>query len=171
MYQLSPKQESTVPILGGTSFSQVPVPDEPTTVQPPINNQEIPPPCTSSEAQLLIATVRTDYCISILQKDLVDQMVQRDLLRLQYNRLQVEQARQSIIETEFYVGRVWLAIRKSGYYPSLACSDRDTLQPYGEAGTDADVIVRLLPSGGTWEKTLVLLTMVDFTVCCVLWDP
>ena len=59
-----------------------------------------------------------------MQKDLVDTMVRRDLLRLKYNRLLFERAQQNVAEAETYVGRVRLAIRKSGHYVMLArCSD------------------------------------------------
>lgn len=68
-----------------------------------------------------------------MQKHLADNLVQRDLLRLKFNRLQVQHARQNVVAAEFDVGRVRLAIRKSGHYASLAqSSDSEVEAPEGE---------------------------------------
>ena len=62
----------------------------------------------------------------------MDNVVQRDLLHLKYNRLQVEQARQNVVDAEFHVGCVRLAIRKSGHYATLAqCFDSQAEAPEG----------------------------------------
>ena len=59
-------------------------------------------------------------------------MVQHNLLHLKYNCLQVEQARQDVVDAEFHVGCVQLAIRKSGHYATLAqCSDSQAEAPEG----------------------------------------
>lgn len=85
--------------------------------------EDIPIPRNPSEARLLLATARINCGILATQKNLADQLVQRDLLRLQYNRLKVKQARQSLTDAEYYVGRVRLMMRKNGYYAVCLTSD------------------------------------------------
>ncbi|KAN0094986.1 hypothetical protein V8E55_003273 [Tylopilus felleus] len=64
------------------------------------------------------------------KKHLADSMVQCNLLHLKYNCLQVEQARQDVVDAEFHVRCVRLAIRKSGHYTTLAqCSDSQAEAP------------------------------------------
>ncbi|KAG6377867.1 hypothetical protein JVT61DRAFT_14649 [Boletus reticuloceps] len=113
----TPKQEVMEPSLEDGLY-QAPIAHPPPAPSPTISTPHSP-----SKAKLLIANARIDHHIRVIQKNLADHLVQRDLLRLNYNRLQVEQARQSVVEAEFYVGHVQLAIRKSRHYASLACLD------------------------------------------------
>ena len=78
----------------------------------------IPVPHDSTEAQLLLATARAECRIRITEKDLADQVVQRDILRLQYSRLQVARAHQNVLAAELHVGRIRLVVRKCGYVSS-----------------------------------------------------
>lgn len=102
------------------------------TVQP--FRENMPIPHSPSEASLLLATARMDYGIRVAQKDLADKLVERDMLQLQYNQLQVEQARQNLVAAEYHVGRVRLVMRKSGYY--AACLNLNStprgFHPYGK---------------------------------------
>ena len=68
-----------------------------------------------TEAQLLLATAHADCRIRVTERALANQVVQRDILRLKYNRLQVARAHQNILAAELHVGRVRLVVRKSGY--------------------------------------------------------
>jgi len=76
----------------------------------------IPVPHNITEAQLLLATARVDCQIWVTERALADQVVQRDMLRLEYNQLQVAQAHQNILAAEHHVGHVQLVVRKSGYF-------------------------------------------------------
>jgi len=76
----------------------------------------IPVPHNITEAQLLLATACADCQIRVTERALADQVVQRDMLRLEYNRLQVARAHQNVLAAELHVGRVWLVVRKSGYF-------------------------------------------------------
>lgn len=64
-------------------------------------------------------------------------MVQRDLLRLKYDRMQVERAEQNVVEAEYHVGCVRLAVRKSGYYTELACSEPEDCRRPSASGERA----------------------------------
>ncbi|KAG6369755.1 hypothetical protein JVT61DRAFT_13626 [Boletus reticuloceps] len=49
------------------------------------HGQKLPHLCDPSEAKLMIATARIEYCICVIQKNLADHVVQRNLLCLKYN--------------------------------------------------------------------------------------
>lgn len=75
----------------------------------------IPFPNTPSEAELLLKTVRAECKLRKSQKECADQLVQYNMLRLEYSRLQVQQAEQHLLEAETHVGRARLVIRRCGY--------------------------------------------------------
>ncbi|KAF8133423.1 hypothetical protein EV363DRAFT_1295570 [Boletus edulis] len=70
------------------------------------HGQKLPHSRDPSEAKLMIATACIEYCICVIQKNLADHVIQRNLLCLKYNQLKVKQAQQDVIEVEFYVGCV-----------------------------------------------------------------
>ena len=73
-------------------------------------------PHNITEAQLLLATARADCRIWVTERVLANQVVQRDMLRLEYNQLQVARAHQNVLAAELHIGRVRLVVRKSGYF-------------------------------------------------------
>ena len=91
-------------------------------------------PHNITEAQLLLETARADCQIRVTERALANQLVQRDMLRLEYNRLQVAQAHQNVLAAELHIGRVRLVVRKSGYVdlelPAKVVSGRSSLRGF-----------------------------------------
>ncbi|KIJ16553.1 hypothetical protein PAXINDRAFT_11003 [Paxillus involutus ATCC 200175] len=77
----------------------------------------IPAPDDLVEAHLLLETARSDHQIRLIEKTLADQLVHCDALRLQYSRLQVEEAELNLSAAELHIGRVHMVVRWSGYTP------------------------------------------------------
>ena len=75
----------------------------------------IPPPDDPVEAHLLLETAISNYRVQYIQKSLVDQLVHRDALQLQYSQLRMEKAVSKLTAAELHVGRVRMIVRRSGY--------------------------------------------------------
>ncbi|KIJ11429.1 hypothetical protein PAXINDRAFT_15724 [Paxillus involutus ATCC 200175] len=78
----------------------------------------IPAPDDLVGAHLLLETACSDHQICLIEKTLADQLVCRDVLRLQYSRLQVEKAELNLSTVELHIGRVHMVVRRSGYTPN-----------------------------------------------------
>ena len=72
-------------------------------------------PDSSNEAELLLETARAEFKLRRIQKQLADQQVQCNLLRLEYSHLQVERVERYLLEAEGHVGRARLVMRQCGY--------------------------------------------------------
>ena len=75
---------------------------------------------SSTEAELLLETVRAELKLRGIQKQLADQQVQCNLLQLEYSRLQVQRVERHLLEVEGHVGRARLVIRRCGYVSGSA---------------------------------------------------
>ncbi|KIM51817.1 hypothetical protein SCLCIDRAFT_142476, partial [Scleroderma citrinum Foug A] len=73
-------------------------------------------PHNITEVQLLLATARADCRIQVTERTLANQVMQRDMLQLEYNRLQVAQVHQNVLAAELHVGHVRLVVRKNRYF-------------------------------------------------------
>ncbi|KAI5985586.1 hypothetical protein EDD15DRAFT_2373929 [Pisolithus albus] len=71
------------------------------------------------EAHLLLETAISNCNVHHIQQSLAEQLVRRDMLQLQYNRLQVEKARSRLAAAELHVGRVCMVVRRCGYNPDV----------------------------------------------------
>ncbi|KAI6017343.1 hypothetical protein PISMIDRAFT_116204, partial [Pisolithus microcarpus 441] len=76
-------------------------------------------PNSTTKADLLLETAQAQCKLHRIQKQLVDQLVECNLLQLEYSHLQVQWVEQHLLEAEGHVGQVWLVIRQSGY--TLGC--------------------------------------------------
>ncbi|KAI5992674.1 hypothetical protein EDD15DRAFT_2367940 [Pisolithus albus] len=74
----------------------------------------VPPPNNSAEAFLLLETARADRQVRLTRKNLALQIVHRNTLTLQYNRLILEKAQEELRSADRLVGHVRFSIRKSG---------------------------------------------------------
>jgi len=72
-------------------------------------------PDSSTEAELLLETARAEFKLWRIQKQLADQQVQCNLLRLEYSRLQVQRMERHLLEVEGHVGHVRLVTRRCRY--------------------------------------------------------
>ncbi|KAI6009974.1 hypothetical protein BKA83DRAFT_4133071 [Pisolithus microcarpus] len=78
------------------------------------------------EAHLLLETAISNCNVHHIQQSLTEQLVRRDMLQLQYNRLQVEKARSRLAAAELHVGR-FLAVISVTVYKST-CSVNESVQ-------------------------------------------
>ncbi|KAI5988014.1 hypothetical protein EDD15DRAFT_2520430 [Pisolithus albus] len=74
----------------------------------------VPPPNNSTEAYLLLETARADRQVRLTRKNLALQIVHRNTLTLQYNRLILEKVQEELHSADRLVGHVCFIIRKSG---------------------------------------------------------
>jgi len=75
----------------------------------------VPPPCNSMEACLLLEAARSEHQISLMRKDLAYEIVHRNTITLQLNRLVLERAEKNLRAADELVGHVRLTIRQHGY--------------------------------------------------------
>ncbi|KAI6001900.1 hypothetical protein EDD15DRAFT_2361262 [Pisolithus albus] len=75
----------------------------------------VPPPCNSMEAYLLLEVARSDRQISLKRKDLAYEIVHRNTVALQLNRIFLERAERDLRAVDEHVGHVRLTIRQSGH--------------------------------------------------------
>ena len=67
------------------------------------------------EAYLLLEVARSEKVISRMRKDLACEIVHRNTITLQLNRLFLENAQNDLYGADELVGHVRLSIRQSGY--------------------------------------------------------
>ena len=77
----------------------------------------IPSPANVNEANLLLEAAVSNRKVHHIQKLLADQLIHRDTLQLQYNRMQVKKAEMKLSTAELHVGRVRMVLRQHGYSP------------------------------------------------------
>ncbi|KIJ11766.1 hypothetical protein PAXINDRAFT_101542 [Paxillus involutus ATCC 200175] len=75
----------------------------------------IPPPSSTVEAYLLLEAARADRQVCLTRKTLALQIIHRNTLTLQYNRLLLEKVQDELSTADQFIGHVWLTIRKSGH--------------------------------------------------------
>ncbi|KAF8124292.1 hypothetical protein EV363DRAFT_1403213 [Boletus edulis] len=73
-----------------------------------------PFPCNSREAYLLLETARTDRRILLARKTLAHQIIHRNMVVLQYNRMVLDKTVDDLRAAETYIGHVCLMIREGG---------------------------------------------------------
>lgn len=74
----------------------------------------VPPPENSAEAHLLLETARADREVHLTRRNLALQIVHRNTLALQYNRLLLDRAQEGLRTADRFIGHVRFVIRKSG---------------------------------------------------------
>ena len=80
-----------------------------------INGQcAIPYPRSAREANLLLEAARADQTILLTHKKLTHQIIHRNILVLQYNRILLERTQDDLHAVDQFVGHVRLMIRRSG---------------------------------------------------------
>ena len=82
------------------------------------------------EAQLLLDSAHAECKLYKIHKELVDQLMQCNQLRLEHSLLQVKRAEQDLLSAELHVGWARLVIQRYGYStstlgPPLLSMDRD----------------------------------------------
>lgn len=86
-------------------------------------NYDVPPgvPCprSSREAYLLLEAARADRSIFLARQTLALQIVQRNTLVLQYNRMILERAQSDVRDADQFIGHVRLVVRRSGHTPAF----------------------------------------------------
>ncbi|KAI6013411.1 hypothetical protein PISMIDRAFT_105375, partial [Pisolithus microcarpus 441] len=71
------------------------------------------------EAHLLLEMVISNCNIHHIQQSLTEQLIHHDMLQLQYNHLQVEEAQSRLAATELHVGWVCMVVRHCGCNPDI----------------------------------------------------
>ncbi|KAI6095948.1 hypothetical protein EDD16DRAFT_1528336 [Pisolithus croceorrhizus] len=79
----------------------------------------VPSPCSSREAYLLLEVAKADRRIFLAHKALTLQIVQHNMLILQYNHMTLERAQKDIHTADQFIRHVWLTIRQSGHTPAF----------------------------------------------------
>lgn len=74
----------------------------------------VPDPRSAREAYLLLEAARADRSILLARKSLALQIIHRNTLVLQYNRIVLEQTQDDVHAADRFVGQVRFLIRKSG---------------------------------------------------------
>ena len=74
----------------------------------------VPSPSSTAEAYLLLETARADWQVWLTRQNLVHQIIHRNTLTLQYNRLMLEKAQDKLRTADRFVGKVRTTIRQSG---------------------------------------------------------
>ena len=86
------------------------------------------------EAYLLLEAARSDRQISSMRKDLAYEIVHRNSIALQLNRLMLERAETDLDAADELVGHVRLTIRQSGHSPAVEYAMRESWPRCPQAG-------------------------------------
>ncbi|KAI5990600.1 hypothetical protein EDD15DRAFT_2369661 [Pisolithus albus] len=86
----------------------------------------IPPPCSSMEAYPLLEAAQSDRQISLMRKDLAYEIVHRNTIALQLNRIMLERAEADLLAAVELVGHVRLTIRQSGHSAAVEYAMRES---------------------------------------------
>ena len=84
-------------------------------VPPRLYHTMVPPPCSNMEAYLLLEAVRSDRQISLMRKNLAYEIIHRNTIALQLNRIVLEKAEEDFQRAEELIGQVRLTVRQSGH--------------------------------------------------------
>ncbi|KAI6127272.1 hypothetical protein F5141DRAFT_1210637 [Pisolithus sp. B1] len=79
----------------------------------------VPSPCSSREAYLLLEVAKADQHIFLAREALTLQIIQHNMLILQYNRMMLERAQKDICTADQFIRHVWLTIWRSGHTPAF----------------------------------------------------
>ncbi|KIM61925.1 hypothetical protein SCLCIDRAFT_120639, partial [Scleroderma citrinum Foug A] len=74
----------------------------------------VPPPSSTIEAYLLLETAHADRQVWVTRQALAHQIIHRNTLTLQYNRLMLEKAQGMLHTADQFVGKVCTTVRQSG---------------------------------------------------------
>lgn len=85
----------------------------------------VPTPGNSSEAYLLLEAARADRQVRLTRRNLAHQIIHRNTLVLQYNRLLLEKTEDDLRTADRFVGHVRFVIRKSGIPVALEYAMRE----------------------------------------------
>ncbi|KIK80761.1 hypothetical protein PAXRUDRAFT_157828, partial [Paxillus rubicundulus Ve08.2h10] len=75
----------------------------------------IPPPCSSFKAYLLLEAAQSDQQISLMRKDLTNEIIHHNTITLQLNHIMLEKAQENLHVADQFISHVHLVIRQSGY--------------------------------------------------------
>lgn len=89
----------------------------------------IPDPRSGQEAYLLLEAARADRSILLARKSLALQIIRRNTLVLQYNRMALERAQDDVRAADRFVGQVRFSIRKSGQSAASEYALREAHSP------------------------------------------
>ena len=84
-------------------------------VPPRLHHTMVPPPCSNMEAYLLLEAARSDRQISLMRKNLAYEIIHRNTIALQLNRIVLEKAEEDFQRAEELIGQVRLTVRQSGH--------------------------------------------------------
>ena len=93
----------------------------------------VPPPSSTAEAYLLLETARADRQVWLTRQNLVHQIIHRNTLTLQYNRLMLEKAQDALCTADRFVGEVRTTIRQSGVTAAFEHAMREDYSLYPRA--------------------------------------
>ena len=100
------------------------------TQEPGGTDHIVPVPCSAQEAYLLLEAARADCHIILTHKSLTHQIILRNTLVLQYNRMISERAQDDLNATDCFVGQVCFLIHKSSQSVTYAYAmQEDHLPP------------------------------------------
>ena len=86
------------------------------------------------EAYLLLEAARSDRQISLMRKNLAHEIVHRNTITLQLNRISLERAEKDLHTADEFVGKVRLTIRQSGQSTAKEYAMREPWPTRSEAG-------------------------------------
>ena len=72
-------------------------------------------PCSNMEAYLLLEAARSNRQISLMRKNLAYEIIHRNTIALQLNRIMLEKAEQDLQQADELVGQVRLTVRQCGH--------------------------------------------------------
>lgn len=91
----------------------------------------VPAPTNSNEAYLLLESARADRQLRLTRRNLALQIVHRNTLVLQYNRVLLEKTEDDLRIADRFVGQVRFVIRKSGIPVALEYAMREDYSSFG----------------------------------------
>ena len=86
------------------------------------------------EAYLLLEAARSDRQISLMRKDLAYEIVHRNTIALQLNRIILERVETDLHAADEFVGHVRLTIRQSGHSAAVEYAMRESWPRCSPAG-------------------------------------
>ena len=86
------------------------------------------------EAYLLLEAARSDRQICLMRKDLAREVIHRNTIALQLNRILLERSEKALQAADEFIGRVRVTIRQSGQSAALEYAMRETQSTYRSFG-------------------------------------
>lgn len=94
----------------------------------------VPTPSSAIEAYLLLEAARADQQVWLTRQNLVHQIIRRNTLTLQYNRVMLEKAQDELRAADRFVGHVRATIRRSGVTTAFEYAMREDYSSAGISG-------------------------------------